>query len=340
MTVTPKYRMLRGAVICLLANLIVLPAQASTRAVVIAGLGGNVEFDTAFSEHSEAISTALRTRTSELEHVTYLVGENANREAFLSAMDEVVQDANDLSESADAVETFVLVMIGHGNINRDGWQFNVSGPDISTTDLVAALAPLNVGREVIIASASSSGALLETLSQSGRTLVTATKSGGELNAVRFTEHLATAMASDQADVDRNELLTVEEAFTFANDATQQYYSEQKLLASEHARFVSNDDITTTIATLGALREAKNNPAVTALLNERSKLEKSFYAVKASKSTLDTDVYYAELEAVLVQIAELQQAIDSTINDSPAGPEPNSDLDLEVEAESAEPESIE
>ena len=320
MTAMPAYRFLWNALLVLLLSAMFAPAHASTRAIVIAGLGGNVEFDASFSEHSEAIATALRTRASSPEHVTYLIGEEANRESFLAAMADVVKQANDASDSDDSVDTFVLMMIGHGNINRQGWQFNVSGPDISVTDLVAALAPMNVGREVIVASASASGDILKALSQAGRTVVTATKSGGEINAVRFTQYLAEAMASDEADVDRNELLTVKEAFTFANNATQQYYTEQKLLASEHARFSSNDDVSTTLATLGALRDAKNNPAIAALLEERSELEKSFYQVKDSKPTLDTDVYYQELEAVLVKIATLQQTIDSTISASVSGSE--------------------
>lgn len=339
MTVLLKFRVIFTGVVCLLTSSVFVPAQASTRAVVIAGLGGNVEYNASFSEHSEAISTALRTRTSEPEHVTYLIGDSATRESFLSAMNEVVKEANDLSDSADSVDTFVLIMIGHGNINRDGWQFNVSGPDISVTDLVAALAPLNVGREVIVASASASGELLKPLTQAGRTLVTATKSGGELNAVRFTQYWANAMASDEADVDRNELLTVKEAFTFANNATQQYYAEQKLLASEHARFASSDDSSTTIATLGALREARNNPAITALLDERSVLEKSFYAVKASKPTLTPVVYYTELEAVLVQIAKLQQTIDSAISESQSESDSNAESSSQPELDSTNSYSI-
>ena len=313
MTNLPKYRVICVGLVCLLATLVVLCSeQADTRALVIAGLGGNVEFNTSFGEHSETIATALRTRTSEAEHVTYLVDSEATRESFIKAIDTVVTDVNEMAESDDAIDTFVLVMVGHGNVNRQGWQFNVSGPDISVADIVAALAPLNVEREVIVASASASGDLLKPLIQAGRTVVTATKSGGELNAVRFTQYFAEAMSSDDADIDRNELLTVEEAFTFANNATQEYYSEQKLLASEHARFASTDDVSTTIATLGALKKAKNNPKVAALLEERVELEKSFYAVKASKAELETDKYYRELEAVLVEIATLQQTIDSAI----------------------------
>jgi len=67
-----------------------------------------------------------------------------------------------------------------------------------------------------------------------------------------------------------------------------------------------------LATLGALRDAKNNPTVAALLDERSVLEKEFYAVKAVKESLSNDDYYARLEEVLIRIAKLQREIDIVI----------------------------
>lgn len=287
-------------------------AAAATRAIVISGLGGNVEYNQAFDEQTGVAVDALQTITASPEHVVYLQGANANRESVLDTIDALVQEVSQLKASDDAIDTFVLVMMGHGNVNRDGWKFNLSGPDLSTSDLVGALAPLEVARQVIVASTSASGALLQALSQPGRTVITATKSGGELNAVRFTEYFAEALASDAADVDRNELLSVEEAFIFANNLTVRYYEEQKLLASEHARLDGGDATSVTLATLGALRDAQDNPAVAALLDERAILESSFYEVKARKSSMTDTDYYAELEAVLIDIATLQQQIDSLI----------------------------
>lgn len=287
-------------------------AAAATRAVVIAGLGGNVEYNQAFGEQSEVAVSALQTITSAPEHVVHLQGDAANRQAVLDTFNALAQETRELANTDEAVDTFVLVMIGHGNVSRDGWNFNLLGPDLSTPDLVGALAPLDVPKQVIVASTSASGALLKPLSQPGRTLITATKSGGELNAVRFSEYFAQALASDAADVDRNELLSVEEAFIFANNLTVRYFEEQKLLASEHARFEGGDASSVTLATLGALRDAKNNPAVAALLDEREVLENAFYEIKARKPELPAVQYYNELEAVLIEIATLQKRIDSLI----------------------------
>ncbi len=287
-------------------------ASAATRAIVIAGLGGNVEYSQAFDEQTQVVVSALQTITSTPDHVVHLQGAEANRQTVLNTFETLVQEIQTLSGTDEAIDTFVLVMMGHGNVSREGWNFNLRGPDITTQDLVAALAPLDVPQQVIIASTSASGALLKPMSQPGRTVITATKSGGELNAVRFTEYFAQALASDEADVDRNELLSVEESFIFANNLTVRYFEEQKLLASEHARFEGGDASSVTLATLGALKDAKNNPAVAALLDDRTVLEKAFYEVKARKQDLSAAEYYAELEAVLIDIARLQKRIDALI----------------------------
>jgi len=148
------------------------------------------------------------------------------------------------------------------------------------------------------------------LSQPGRLVVTATKSGGELNAVRFPEFLAEAMESSVADVDRNELLTLAEVFRYSNEKTQSYYEDRKLLASEHARLTGDEPDRLTLAKLGALRTAKDNPEVATLLEERLVLEDAFIALKARKSDMGVSDYYAELEPLLVSIARLQMRIDS------------------------------
>lgn len=286
--------------------------SAATRAVLVAGLGGNLEYNQAFEEQSRVVFDALQTITTSTHHVTYLHGTKASRRSVVEAISSIVQEANELKDTDNAIDTFILILMGHGNVNRDGWNFNLSGPDFTTPDLVGALASLNVPRQVIVASTSASGALLKPLAQPGRTVITATKSGGELNAVRFSEYFAEALANDAADVDRNELLTVDEAFIYANNLTTQYYEEKKLLASEHARFEGKDASSVTLATLGALRDAQNNPAVTALLEDRALLETRFYAVKARKTSLPRSEYYVELEAVLIDIANVQKRIDSLI----------------------------
>ena len=128
--------------------------------------------------------------------------------------------------------------------------------------------------------------------------------------MRFPEYLAAAMEATDADYDRNEILTMAEAFRYASARTQTFYEQQKLLASEHSRLVGDlaDDVPVTL--LGSLKEAQDDPVVAELLVERLVLEEAFKALTARKPDMAVADFYAELETLLLDIARMQQSIDA------------------------------
>lgn len=279
-------------------------AHSETHAVVVSGLGGEEPYSDAFRSAAQSYVTALQTLDNDKERIV-LLDETADRARILASIEERINAVN-----ASPSATLVLILVGHGTTDGSTWRFNIAGPDLTTEDIVAALNAMTSGRQLVVLAASGSGATLEALTQSQRVVVTATKSGGELNAVRFPEYLAAAMASTEADYDRNEILTMAEAFRYANARTQTFYEQQKLLASEHARLEGELATDIPVALLGSLQEAQDDPQVAELLVSRLELEEAFKALKARKEDLPTGDYYAQLEVLLLDIARMQQSIDA------------------------------
>ena len=277
------------------------PLHASTTGVIVSGIGGTVEYENEFEQNAQRVLDGLQTLNPDKEAFTLLTGPAVSRESVMQAID---------LQSAKQAQTFILVLLGHGSIDGRNWRFNIPGADISDEDLIAALASVNASDQLLVVATSASGVLLDILSQPGRVVVTATKSGGEINASRFGGYFAQAIGSDVADVDRNEILTVGEAWRYANEQVTNYYEEQKLLASEHPRIVTKGQADIAVARLGALRLALDNPAVAGLLEQRLELEKQFNALREEKQTLGFEQYYQQLETILIDIATLQQQIDS------------------------------
>jgi len=277
-----------------------LAVHAETVGVVVAGLGGSAEYAESFKVDSTVIAESLRSVAKGDQHIT-LLARDADRKRVLEAIEK---------QGALSADTFVLVLLGHGSVDARNWHFNLAGPDLTTEDLVSALAVVKASQQVIIVATSASGALLKILEQPGRVVITATKSGGELNAVHFPGWLAEAVSSGKADTDRNEILTVAEAFRYANQKTREYYEERKLLASEHARLSGDEAGSIVLARLGSLAVAGDDPVVARLLDERLVLESSFRELRARKNELPVEKYYQELEALLLSIATLQQSIDA------------------------------
>lgn len=275
-------------------------AYAKTTAIVVTGIGGNDDYAEQFLNHGNTVAQALRSVAEQDVDIELLSGLAANRDAVLERIEYHATQSGDV---------FMLFLIGHGTVDAETWRFNVPGPDITTDDLISSLAVVTAPKQLIVAATSASGAILDVLSQPGRHVVTATKSGGQVNAVRFPEFLASAMESSVADVDRNEILTLAEVWRYSNEQTQNYYKDKKLIAAEHARINSDAPNDITLARLGALKHAKDNPVVAALLEERLILEAQFASLKSKKPDMETQAYYATLEPLLVSIAKLQQKID-------------------------------
>ncbi|MFK8079316.1 MAG: hypothetical protein AB8B97_03450 [Granulosicoccus sp.] len=289
-----------------------LPAMAKTYGVVVSGLGGTPDYQEAFDEASRHFNAGLLSLENDPSLIR-LLDEKVTRESILAAIDEqaarIQRDMDSSSGEVFSEPVFVLMLTGHGNADSDGWLFNVAGPDLSSSDLIAALNGVPTARQLVVLAASASGAALDSLSQLGRVLVTATKSGGEINAIRFHKFLADAMQSDSADYDRNEILTIAEAYRFAESRTIEYFEQQNLLASEHSRLRGEDADDIAVALLGSLRDAKDDPIVAGLLDQRLVLEQTFKALRLQKENMPVEDYYNELETLLLSIARLQQSID-------------------------------
>src|SRR5690606_28587511 len=74
-----------------------------------------------------------------------------------------------------------------------------------------------------------------------RIIITATRSGHELNYARFGEAFAQAIGNAAADIDRDGQTSLLEAFVTAAQRVQAFYAEQGRLATEHALLDDNGD---------------------------------------------------------------------------------------------------
>ena len=90
-------------------------------------------------------------------------------------------------------EPLWIVLIGHGTYDGREAKFNLRGPDVTDLELSDWLAPVK-RPVVIIDCASASGPFINRLSGNNRVVVTATKSGNEMNFARFGQYLAEAIA--------------------------------------------------------------------------------------------------------------------------------------------------
>jgi len=234
------------------------------------------------------------------------------------------------NETAKTGGELWIVLIGHGTFDGRSAKFNLRGPDISATELAAALKPARRPL-AILNCASASGPFLSALSGSNRVVITATRSGYEVNATRFGEYLAKAVADPAADLDKDGQTSLLEAFIFASRQVDQFYKEAGRLATEHpllddngdglgtppdwfrgARAVKTASGGKTVDGVRAhqmhlVRSAAEQSLPPAARARRDELDTQLDVLRRQKTSLDPDAYRRQLEPILIEIARLYNA---------------------------------
>jgi hypothetical protein len=233
------------------------------------------------------------------------------------------------NETARSGGELWLVFIGHGTFDGHSAKFNLRGPDLTPDELAVTLKS-NKRPLAVIQCASASGPFLNALSGSGRVIITATRSGHEVNATRFGDYFAEAVADPAADLDKDGQTSLLEAFLMASRRVERFYQEQGRLATEHALLDDNGDGLGTPAEwfrgVWAFKSAADGKAIDGthahqlnlirgdaerqlsaeLRERRDGLEQKLNVLRTRKSSMAEDDYYLQLEGLLVEIAKLYE----------------------------------
>ncbi len=282
---------------------VVAPALADTHALIVAGLGGEKEFEQRFRNQATALAQAAEKLTGDKALVTVLTAEKAAR-------DTVRRELRALAGKLQRDDQVIVVLIGHGTYDGEEYRLNLPGPDLTASELGALFDQLPARDQLIVNATSASGAAVERWKRDNRVVIAATKSGNERTATRFAQYWLEAVSSNAADLNRDDVVTAAEAFEFANRRVAESFKADVSLATEHARLDGKGAERMQVARFGNAVLATSDAALSALYTQRVSMERELEAVKERKATLDANAYYDQLEGVLVRLAKLQQDIDA------------------------------
>lgn len=280
-----------------------LLASGSLRAelhyLIVSGIGGDPGYSESFAGSAAKMATAAARSAGDDSRVTVLVGDNGTREQLRTAM-------ADYASSLSSSDSLAIFLIGHGSHDGVEYKFNLTGPDIAEAEFVELLNAVPARRQLVVNTSSSSGPVLESWAGDGRVVITATRSGRERNATRFAEHWATALSSDDADIDKNGTITAREAFDFTERLVAESFEAQEALATEHPQINGDIAVGFEVARLSARTEA--TPVAAALYAELDELMAEAAALQGRRDELG-DNYQSQMLDLQVQIARVQLEID-------------------------------
>jgi hypothetical protein len=302
--------------VLLLAAFTALALRADTYYLVVAGLGGEQEYEQRFSGWASDLSKLLAKEPG--AKVETLSGNSATRpnmEAKLKA----------IASQAKAADSFVLLLIGHGSYDLE-YKYNLVGnPDMTAAELAALLDKIPA-KQLVVNMTSASGGSIAALQKPNRVVITATKTGTEKNATIFARYFIEALRDASADTDKNDSISALEAFRYAEQKTSKFFEDQKRLATEHALIEDTgkgDGVKTpspdngqgmvagrfTLLHLGAVAEFVNDPEKQKLVQRKEELEASIDELKYRKAAMAVPEYRKQLQTYLLELAKVQAELD-------------------------------
>jgi hypothetical protein len=231
-------------------------------------------------------------------------------------------------------QEFWIVLIGHGTFDGRDAKFNLHGPDLSAGACAELLR--QVQRPIVLINASSSSApFINQLSGPNRVIITATKSGFEENYSHFGRYLARTIGDLEADLDKDGQVSVLEAFLMTSRRVEDFYKNERRLATEHALLDDNADGRGTPATFyRGVRPAKKPDEAASVdgfrahqihfipsewearltpaqRKKRNDLELELDLLRARKVDLSEEAYLKIIEPLLLELAQLYRAAESS-----------------------------
>jgi len=286
--------------------------------LVVTGVSGDDDHAKEFHDWAAKLIDAAKTKDGLTDaNITYLAErtEIDPRVKARSTKEGVEKAFADMAAKVRPGDEVVIILIGHGSFDGKIAAFNLPGPDLTATDWAALVGKLNGARIAFVDLSSSSGAFLQPLSGPGRTVMTATKTGGERLEPKFGRYFVEAFADAAADADRNGHVSMLEAFNYANNKVAKDYEQGGLLRTEHAAFedgaegkIAGTMFLTAHPSDGGLAVDRSNPQLSALADEREAIQKQIDALKLQKDSIEPAKYDAEMEKLLTQLALKTKAI--------------------------------
>jgi len=311
-----------GAAVLVLLS--AFPAWAGDRyAVIITGASGGEAYAQKYDKWRVSFVTTLREKFRYPDdHIAVLA--DASGPGLVKATRENVQRVfGDLRKRTAKEDQVLVLLIGHGtSLDGEEAKFNLVGPDLTATEWADLVKPIP-GRVIFVNTTGASFPFLRRMAGRGRVVLTATDSAAQQFETVFPEYFLKAFDDVAADLDKNNRVSVWEAFSYASAGVRQWFEQKGQLPTERpllddtgagvGREALNPGTDGAMARVTYLQPdaALALPAdteVAVLVKRRAELETQLEELKARKESTPPAQYDAELEKLLIEIARISVQI--------------------------------
>ena len=235
-----------------------------------------------------------------------------------------------LASKVNTGDQVTIYLIGHGSGVEEEAKFNIVGPDITGSEFAGMLDQFKDQDIVIVNTTSASYGFSTSLSGEGRVVISSTRSPSERYDPIFSRYFIEALDNRNGDRDKNNRVSMLEAFEYAKSNVEAWYEEQGRLASEHAGLDDNGDALFSLnpivdAADGRLAEIAYidsavdefsglDPRAMQLKFHMQELERDIFILRGRKQDFLESDYWQEMESLLIELAIVTGQFEEVIRD--------------------------
>lgn len=289
--------------------------QPARYALLVQGASGEPQYATLHREWLDTLAAVLRERLAFDESNLTVLAEKPGEGEERATADSVKAVLGRLAGVMKDDDLLFVVMIGHGSDTGGVPKFNLIGPDLSAPEWNMLLQPIT-GRIVVVDTTSASFGFLGALAAPGRVVITATNSPAQRYHTRFPEAFVQALAEPAADTDKNQRISILEAFNHASRLVGQHYEQAGTIRTEHAMLDDSGDGEGRLATDdgedGLVAEAtyldvvatptSTDPEMQKLLLRQQALSAEIEALRRRRPTMPAEEYDKAFERLVTELA--------------------------------------
>ena len=241
----------------------------------------------------------------------------------------IEQGLASLAARVSTGDQITLYLIGHGSGAEEESKFNIVGPDITGAEFAELLDQFKDQSIAIVNTTSASYGFSTSLSGEGRVVISSTRSPSEIYDPIFSRYFIEALDNRNGDRDKNNRVSMLEAFEYAKSNVEAWYEEQGRLASEHAGLDDNGDALFSLDPVvdsagGRLAEIAYidaavdevlglSPQARELKFQMQNLERDIFVLRGRKQDFLESDYWLEMESLLVELAIATGQFEEIIN---------------------------
>ena len=303
--------LLAGVVILSGAKDLLLPSPLAAQLVIISGIGGEPKYTQLFGTLSTTLAQAANERAKLADSSIIWLGDTSattKRTRWYRGASTKANIELTLNRLLNTKTPVAVVLIGHGSGDGAESRISLPGPDMTAADFARVLSQFGNRRVAFVNLTSASGDMIDVVKSPTRVVMTATKSAYQRNESQFARYFVDAFAQDGADIDKDNRVSLLEAFKYAEAETKRFYETDGKLATENAQIADQSSLAARFFLASDAVATSDNPRLNTLYTERTSLDSQIQELKGKKAAMSAEAYDTELETLLVSLARKSREI--------------------------------